>query len=188
MLSWQGWNEQPWSIYPRWPIWSHSLLEYGAIQLGSPFLSPPISVLGSSKIATIQLASGVLPWLAGMYHTMICIPQYLTSCHTTNILSSDTCTSWYYRNELNMLSHELPRELALEWASDWGCISASLTTMFRCHPRWNHWSCFLLWATVSPLASHLLEVVRIPHESRLSLVERHPLIRRNTFAHFQRVR
>jgi hypothetical protein len=33
-----------------------------------------------------------------------------------------------------------------------------------------------------------IEVVYIPHESRLSLVARHPLIRWNTFTHFQGVR
>jgi hypothetical protein len=32
------------------------------------------------------------------------------------------------------------------------------------------------------------EVAHIPHESRLSLIARHPLIQRNTFTHFRGVR
>jgi hypothetical protein len=35
---------------------------------------------------------------------------------------------------------------------------------------------------------HSIEVVHIPHESRLSLVARHPLIQWNTFTHFWGVR
>jgi hypothetical protein len=42
-----------------------------------------------------------------MIHTLQCFASY----HTTNIGSSNLCTSWYCQDELSMLNHELLKEL-----------------------------------------------------------------------------
>jgi hypothetical protein len=120
---------------------------YPACVQGNPTMKSilifPISIQGFSRVVLILLVFGALPLLYGRCRRGTRILLCLSSCHTTNIWSSNPSTSWCCQGELNMSNHGLLYVSTPLCASYKEHISVSSTIGYPDLPPKNHWSCYL---------------------------------------------